>query len=288
MSSGISAIKHIITVVMENQEFVDSIFQSQAPFMWSLANPDGTGKYAFLSQYYAVGHPSLPNYLALTGGSTFGLTRDCEPDEGAQNTNSIASLLDKKGLHWRGYAESMPEPCYIEIVGDYYPKHNPFVYYMDIVNHPPYCDMHVVPLGDVNQKTGPFYADLKNGTMPNYSFVTPNNCNDANGCPLATGDAWLKTFISDITENEMVFRDTIIFVTFDEGTTEEGIGEGVGGGQVYCAIVGPPDIVKSGAVSSTEYSHYSTLATVEKVFDLGNLGRNDANATPIGTDVFVG
>jgi phosphatidylinositol-3-phosphatase len=286
-SSGISAIKHTIIVVMQNQEFVSSTFQSQAPFLWSLANPEGNGKYAFLSEYYAVSHPSLPNYLALTGGSTFGLTRNCEPDQCAQNATSVANLLEKKGLHWREYAESMVEPCEIEIIGDYYPKHNPFVYYMDIVNHGAYCDSHVVPLGDVNQKTGPFYADLKNGNLPSYSFVTPNNCNDAHNCPLSTGDAWLKTFISDITGNE-VFRDTVVFIVFDEGVTSRGFGEGIAGGQVYGAVIGPPEIVKPGAVSSTQYSHYSVLATIEKIFDLGNLGRNDAGATSMGSDVFTG
>src|SRR5271166_1417053 len=111
MPSG-RIVDHIITVMMENEEFSKTTFQSEAPYLWSLGNPDGTGTYGFLSNYFAVTHPSLPNYLALTGGSTFGVTTDCQPNECPQDESSIATLLDDKGLFWREYAESMPAPCW--------------------------------------------------------------------------------------------------------------------------------------------------------------------------------
>ena len=63
---------HIFVVVMENKEIGRMLGNRQAPYLNQLAN-----EYAVATRYYAVTHPSLPNYLALLGGDTFGVSENC-------------------------------------------------------------------------------------------------------------------------------------------------------------------------------------------------------------------
>lgn len=263
---------------MENEEESSVIGSVSAPYQNSLAS-----KYALAGQYYGVAHPSLPNYLALVAGSTFGVTSDCLPAACSQpgNVATVASLFDAHGLTWKEYAESMPANCSQtdSADGQYFAKHNPFLYFGSITGNSgigatsSYCDSHVVSLDQ-------FYLDLQAGKLPNYSFVTPNICDDAHSCPLSYGDSWLSTFVPKII-NSSSFASTVVFVVYDEGATSDTIG---GGGQVPCIVVSP--FAKAGYTSPVTYSHYSLLATVEAIFNLGSLGRNDTTATPM-TDLFT-
>ena len=164
----------------------------------------------------------------------------------------------------------------------YYPKHNPFVYFTDITgNHgsgatSSYCQSHVVPFTQ-------FAIDVANNNLPNYVFVTPNICDDAHDCSLATGDNWLASVVPQII-NSSEFASTVLFITYDEGSTNLGVQGSRGGGQVACIVVSP--FAKSGYQSQVQYSHYSLLATVEAIYNLGNLGRNDATAT-VMQDLFT-
>ena len=262
---------------MENEEYSSVIGNPSAPYQNSLAS-----SYALASDYFGVAHPSLPNYLALIGGSTFGVTTDCQPAQCSlpSNVTTIGTLLDSRHLSWREYAESMPTNCSQVISPDslYYPKHNPFVYFAAITGNDgtgatsSYCDSHVVSLSE-------FYADLQAGNLPNYSFVTPNICDDAHSCSLSTGDNWLSTFVPKITASSS-FASTALFIVYDEGGSNDTAG---GGGKVPCILVSP--FAKAGYVSNVGYSHYSLLATVEAIFNLGSLGRNDASASTM-SDLF--
>jgi phospholipase C len=263
---------------MENQEYGSVIGNSSAPYQNSLAS-----RYALAADYFGVSHPSLPNYLALIGGSTFGVTNDCLPAECSLPTNAatIASLLDAHNLSWKEYAESMPANCSQVNSPDglYFTKHNPFVYFGAITGDngtgraSPYCGTHVVSLDQ-------FFLDLQAGRLPSYSFVTPNICDDAHSCPVATGDRWLSTVVPKIV-NSSAFASTALFIIYDEGSAGDMVG---GGGHVPCILVSPFE--KAGYVSHANYSHYSLLATVEAIFKLGNLGRNDATASVMG-DLFT-
>jgi phosphatidylinositol-3-phosphatase len=273
-----SPISHVIIILMENEEESSVIGNSSAPYQNSLAS-----SYALAANYFAVAHPSLPNYIALVAGSTFGVNSDCLPSQCSlpRNVTTVAGLLDSHGLTWKEYAESMPINCsqFDSPGGLYFPKHNPFVYFVSITGNngtgPPssYCDSHVVSMDQ-------FYVDLQEGNLPNYSFITPNICDDAHSCPLSTGDQWLSSLVPKII-NSSSFASSAIFITYDEGATSDLRG---GGGQVPCILVSP--FAKSGYVSSAEYSHYSLLATVEAIFRLGSLGRNDSTASPM-SDLFT-
>ena len=168
------AIKHVIIVVMENEGYGSVIGNPSAPYQNQLAS-----QYALAANYFAVSHPSLPNYLALVAGDTFGVTSDCLPVQCALPNTTITSLLDGKGLTWKEYAESMPANCSQTDSPDglYVPKHDPFVYVDSVTGNSgsgvtsAYCDSHVVPFAQ-------FSKDLASSNLPSYSFITPNLCDD--------------------------------------------------------------------------------------------------------------
>ena len=277
-SPASGAISHVVVVLMENEEYGSVIGSPSAPYQNSLAST-----YALAADYTGVAHPSLPNYLALVAGSTFGVTSDCSPAQCSvpSSTTSVATLLDAHGLTWKEYAESMPAPCSQTDSPDglYVTKHDPFVYFDAITGNTgtgatsAYCNSHVASMTQ-------FYSDLQAGSLPSYSFITPNTCDDAHSCALAAGDTWLSTFVPKIV-NSSSFSSTALFIVYDEGSPNDLTG---GGGQVPCILVSP--FAKPGYVSHATYSHYSLLATVEAIFGLGNLGRNDATASPM-SDMFV-
>ena len=277
-SSASQPISHVIIILMENEEYSSVIGSAAAPYEDSLVS-----SYASAGDYFAVAHPSLPNYLALVAGSTFGVNSDCLPTQCGfpSSMTTIATLLDSHHLSWKEYAESMPANCSQVDSSDglYFPKHNPFVYFGAITGTNAtgtasnYCDSHVVSMDQ-------FYLDLQAGDVPNYSFITPNICHDAHSCPLETGDEWLSTVVPTIA-NSSSFASTALFIVYDEGSASDAT---LGGGQVPCILVSP--FAKAGYVSQVQYTHYSLLATVEELLNLGNLGRNDATATPM-TDLFT-
>lgn len=263
-------IRHVIIIVMENAEYSSVIGNSTStPYQNMLST-----KYALAGEYFATTHPSLPNYLSLVAGSYFGISSDCQPNECSQSGKSIVDLLNQRGFSWKEYAESMPTNCSQTISGLYYPKHNPFVYFTDITGNygsgqtSQYCKSHVIPLTQLS-------IDLVNNALPNYSFITPNICDDAHDCSLAAGDNWLRTLVPQII-NSPEFSSSVLFIVYDEGTTNFGVNGSQGGGHVACIVVSP--FVKKGYRSTTQYSHYSLLATDEAIFNLGNLGENDAKA----------
>jgi len=277
-SASSQQISHVIIILMENEEYSSVIGSTSAPYQNGLAS-----RYALAAGYFGVAHPSLPNYLALVAGSTFGVTSDCLPADCSlpSNVTTIATLLDSHHLSWREYAESMPANCSQANSPDglYFPKHNPFVYFSAITGDngsgsaSSYCDSHVVSMDQ-------FYLDIQSGNLPNYSFVTPNIYDDAHSAPLATGDQWLSTVVPKVISSSS-FATTALFIVYDEGSTNDTTG---GGGQVPCILVSP--FAEAGYVSNVEYSHYSLLATVEAIFNLGSLGRNDTAASPMA-DLFT-
>jgi phospholipase C len=272
-------VKHIVVIMMENKEYESVVGSPDAPYENALAS-----QYALAGNYSAVSHPSLPNYLALTAGDTFGVTSDCLPSECILPfaTTTLTNLLDAHHLSWREYAESMPVNCSQRTSTDglYEPKHNPFVYFARITGNygvgstSAYCDSHVVSMDQ-------FWTDSIRGNLPAYSMITPNVCDDAHSCQLSAGDKWLSTYVP-LMINSPSFPSMALFVVYDEGSSGQGFGLNAGG-HVVCLLLSP--FAKPGYVSNRQYSHYSLLATIEAIFKLGSLGRNDAKAN-VMSDLF--
>ena len=205
-------IQHVIVIIMENKGYTQIIGSSDAPYQNELAK-----KYASGSKYYGVYPESLPNYISIIAGYPY-LTKDKDPGTMAPlKEQTIVNLLQSKNLTWKGYFEDMPEVCYLKDSGKsgYIVHHNPFVYF-DIRND----DRCKNTVGLDN-----FYKDLSDNTLPNYSFVVPNNIHDSHDSTVADGDEWLSTFVPKII-NSTVFNNTALFIVYDEGQKHDKSGFG--------------------------------------------------------------
>ena len=239
---------------MENKGYSSVIGSGNAPFENSLAKQCGLA-----TDNNGVAHPSLPNYLAATGGSTFGVTDDASPSAHQLNINSIFGQLEQAGLTWRSYEESMPRNCDTTASGEYAVKHNPAAYYLAVRSA---CDADDVPL------EGVFDRDLAAGTLPSFSFVTPNLCNDSHDCSVRVGDQWLATWIPRILGGgNYASGNTLVVVTWDEA---EGSSN-----RIPMIVVGPT--VPAGTIATQRFDHYSLLRTTEDFFGLAHL-QNAASA----------
>src|SRR5256885_7138227 len=230
---------HVFTIVMENEESSSLIGNSAAPYINGLAN-----RYGLATQYYAISHPSLPNYLAMTAGSTFGITSDCTTCwVGATN---LADQIESSGRSWKAYMEGMPSVCF---VGDAYPymqKHNPWIYYNDIRTNAARCSAHVVPFTQLG-------ADLAGGSVANYVWITPNMCSDMHDCSIATGDSWLSQHVPAILNSAAYRNGGVLVITWDEGSTNAGCCTNASGGRIVTLVISP--LGQTGFKSSVPETH---------------------------------
>lgn len=260
---------HIFIIVMENHEASQIDGSRFAPYLNQLGQ-----EYARAANYYAVSHPSLPNYLALTGGDTFGISTDC--DQCYVNADNIASQIEKAGKTWKAYMESMPEPCDTVGASNYVVRHDPFIYYDNIRTTPASCK-NVVPLTQLTK-------DLGANSLPDFVWITPNVCNDMHDCGVIAGDSWLKTWVPKILASQAWKDNGVLFITFDEGTTRKGCCSYAAGGKVYTLVISP--LVRPGFVSNNPYDHYSLVKTIETAWNLPLLGKAASESTPLMSEFF--
>jgi hypothetical protein len=239
--------RHAIVVVFENHELPAILGSGEAPTFDALAR-----RGALLTHDDAVAHPSLPNYLALVSGSTQGITSDCT--DCVVHARSLADTLEAAHLTWKTYAEGLPAPGFAgPFAGRYAKKHDPFLYFADVAASGRRRS-NVVPFPQ-------FARDVRANRLPTFSLVVPDLCDDMHDCSVATGDAWLKREIAPL----LRLPGTVVFVTFDEGTSDEG-----GGGRVATLVLGP--LVRPGARYTAPTSHYGLLRTLEDAWGLPRLG----------------
>ncbi len=255
-SAGIS---HVVVVWMENRES-SAVTASTMPYLYGLSQTYGRA-----DGFYAVTHPSLPNYLAFWSGSTQGVTDDADHNLAAA---SLSSQMAAAGKSWRTYAQDYPAggcstgSAYSGgvdgpgVAGTYARKHNPAMSFT-FVSGSSQC-ANVQPL-----------ASFDPGV--NFAFVAPNLCNDMHDCSPAKGDAFLRAFLPGVfTAPE--WAHTLLIVSFDEGTTNVH-----GGGRVFTMVARQG---LDGVSSSTMHDHYGLLRTIEDIFGLPCLGAS-CDATPL-------
>ena len=250
-------ISHVIWIWFENHAAGEIVGNAAAPRSSLLARDCGLAE-----QYYAVAHPSLPNYIAATSGSTQGVKDDDVP---AAHPLRAVSLFEQASSA-RSYQESMPTRCASTETYPYAPKHNPEAYYVRIRER---CRAGDVPLGSTAH--GTFATALATGTLPAFSFVTPNLCNDMHDCSVATGDAWLGSWIAKITASASYRAgNTVVFVVWDED-------DGSADNRVPLIVISP--WTKPGTRSKTRFTHYSLLRTTEEILGLRTRLGHAASAT---------
>ena len=280
---------HIFLIVEENKAYEQIIGNPNAPVINRLART-----YGLASNYYGIVHPSEGNYVAMLGGSTFGIHDDAPFDadvntsgsHGVNHTISGRSLLDQleeKGLTWKGYFESIPSVGY---TGTDYPsvvdalyasKHNGFINYKKVQSDP----QELAKLVGIEQLT----TDLQTGKVPNYSHIVFNQCNEMHGlarCPdlqnlIATGDTIVGKTVEQITKSPLwkSTKNNAIVITWDEddGTKkstqgccgfEQNSQANFGGGHIATIVITNHGV--RGLVDPTLYNHYSLLRTTEAAF----------------------
>jgi phosphatidylinositol-3-phosphatase len=221
-------------IVMENRSY-DSVVG--LPYIRSLATASAT-----LTDYHAAGHPSLPNYLALTSGTTWGITDDgyhVLPEQ------DLGDQLTAAGVPWRAYMEGMGASCR-ESGGGYALKHDPFAYYGG------HCPASVVPLGGLA-------GDLAAASAPRFMWITPDLCHDMHDCSSVVGDAWLRRTVPSILAAPAM-SNGVLFLTWDEN-------DGGGSNQVLTLVLGS----RRPASPASPYSHAALLATVEDLLGVPRL-----------------
>jgi phosphatidylinositol-3-phosphatase len=241
-------VRHVIVVVMENRSFSEII--GRAPYITGRARHCGLA-----TDYRAITHPSLPNYLAMTSGSTHGIASDCSPAECSVRGKSIFSQVTAHHLGWRSYAGSMPTACETGSGGLYAARHVPAVYYLGVRS---ICPSHVVRLGRLG--SGRLHDALNGGRAPAYMFVTPNMCNDMHDCSVGAGDRWASRWIP-MMRRSRTYRagHTVILLTWDED-------DGSSGNRVPLIVISP--YTPAGRRSSRPLNHYSLLRACEHLLGI--------------------
>jgi len=253
---------HIAVIVMENEEYGDIIGSRSAPYLNTLAR-----RYGLASGMYAVTHPSLPNYLALTGGATFGIDSDCT--DCSVGATSIVDQLEPAHLSWRAYMEDLPEPCFTGAsAGDYAKKHDPFAYYTRITGNRARC-ANIVPLGRLA-------ADERSSTLPRFAWITPNLCHDMHDCSVSTGDRFLAGLVPALLRG--LGPRGLLFLTWDEGTSDDGCCRLASGGHIVTIVAGGGARPHARLAAPTD--QYSVLQTIEDLLGLRRLRGAACACTP--------
>jgi len=231
-----------------------------APYLNKLAKTS-----ALATHFYAITHPSLPNYLALLSGKRFdvGDCTDCHFD-----VPSLVDQMEAKSISWKAYIEGYPGNCFTgPSRGRYAKKHNPFVYFDDVVANPQRCARIV--------STDALTTDLRSRELPRFTWITPDMCNDAHDCPISTADTYVKGIVPKILD--ALGPRGVLVVTFDEGRTTAGCCEKAKGGHIATIVTGPG--AKPGTFAK-DADLYSLLRMIEDRWKLPRLGDAGCTCTP--------
>jgi hypothetical protein len=303
-TSDVGQLDHVFLIYMENKGAGDIVGSPNAPYINSLIdnNPHDTN-------YFALGHPSDPNYIRPLGGSDFGI--DYNPTGNAIDANSLMQEMDQANISWAGYAQSMPTPGDLVSSGDYSVDELPFAQFNYVFdNSPTYLQEHLLPLTQLS-------TDLQDPSkFPEFTWIAANEANNGEGpidslqgigqfiysqltdhqYNVAAADQFVQQEISTIesspTWNDPTQHDAII-LTFDEDNNNLSLGIGNEGNNVPMIII-PNGGAESGAngmesgpfTTDAYYNEYSLMATIEDALrttpgTLLPLTANDMYATPM-------
>ncbi len=295
-ASTVGALDHVFMVYMENKGYRDVVGSPNAPYINSLLDTYGAA-----TAYYALTHPSDPNYYPILGGSDFGFNYNCPTD--CIDQHNLADNIETAKKTWAGYAQGMSAAGpYVE-TADYAPDQLPFLAYHDIYDDPARAAAHLFPLTQLDK-------DLKSAdTTPNFVWFAANEANNMEGpvnsvggvlsyvaslltnrqYNIKAGDAFIRDTVSTIV-NSTVWQDSTqksaIFLTFDEDSNNLSLGFANEGNHVVTIVIPSPGAVTAGMRTGNftvdgYANHYSLLRTIEDSLGLPTLTANDAYAQPM-------
>ena len=276
--------QHVFWLIQENKSAKQIIGSKD----YSYLNQTLIQQCGLAKNYHSTSHPSLPNYLALTSGTTTGKAdrSNCQPKECPQPQDNLFGQVERSGKEWRQYAEAAAGNCDSAKSDAYEPEHAVPVYFTTIAAR---CKQWDVPLGTPDG--GALRSDIDKGSLPAFAFISPDGDHEAG----QSGDQWLNDWISRITAtSDYRSGNTAIFVTWDEGAgDDESSGE-------TCADITHADTsaypscwvpllvispsTRSGTTSTTFLTHYSLLATTEDLLGLSPHLGNAAGAPTLRSD----
>lgn len=311
---GVAHFDHIVVLTEENASAKNTFASdSKAVYLRSLAKQG-----VFLPNYYGTSHVSLGNYIAMVSGQVPNPTNttDClglslwtcvQPQTAQDGGRNLADQLEEAKLDWRSYQDGTTTPCFHATYSatdpspdlyqgnsttgakNYADRHNPFIYFANVIGDQPRCDAHQRPFTDLA-------TDLKNNALPAFSFITPDTCNDGHDSPcagqtaggLTTVDAFAKQHLPALIDY-LNKNNGLLIINFDEGgypssaaeatTTSTdyycaGCAGGGIGGRTGAILVSSR--LKGGTTDAHPYDHYSLLRTIEDSFGISeHLGRAD-------------
>src|SRR5881409_2577475 len=238
----------LVVVLMENKN-LDEVY-GPAPYMTQLAD-----QYAFSQGWSSITNPSQPNYIAIMGASTFGVSGDGNHPN--LNHPTLVDLIETSGHTWNAIAEGSGSGCSIN--PDRGEDHFPFLSYTTITGNAARCaNLHSGGPADV-------VTALNAGT--NFIWFTPNDGHNMHDNSVASGDSWLQSWVPQLL-SAMAGKHATLFITYDEGYASPPL--------VYSGFSGPA--AKQAYKSTTSYTHYSLLKLIEDVWGGGSLGQGDVNA----------
>jgi len=306
-TSDVGQLDHVFLIYLENKGVDDIVGSPNAPYLNSLINSE-----LYDSNYYALGHPSDPNYIRVVGGSDFGI--DYNPTGNVIDANSLMEEMDKAGISWAGYAQSMPTAGDITSSGNYSVDELPFAQFNYVAdNTPAYLQEHLLPLTQLSD-------DLKNPSQfPEFTWIAADEDHNGEGpidslqgiaqfiytqltdhqYNVEAADQFVQQEVSAI-ENSPTWTDSgekdAIIITFDEDNNNLSLGFGNDGNNVPMIIIPNGGAVASGMESgpftTDQYANeYSLMATIEDALrgnaapdatdPLAPLTANDEYATPL-------
>lgn len=235
-------------IVLENQNYTDVVGSKDAPYLNQTLISHGES----FTDYDGVAQPSLPNYLAMTSGDTHGKEGTDDITAGEIQGDNLFSQLSHAKFSWKAFQETLPSRCFRGVAAgtfpqDYALKHDPAMAYASVA-HSSLCQQ-VVP-----------FTELVPSHLPDFSFVTPNECDDAHSCAFPIADAWLAQHVPPLLQH-----GATVIVTFDEASDNPG-----SGGHIPMVIAGAG--AAKGTRNSDAYDHYSLLAGLETTFGVPLLG----------------
>jgi hypothetical protein len=302
-TSDVGQLDHVFLIYMENKGVGDIVGSPNAPYINSLINTED-----YDSNYFALGHPSDPNYIRPLGGSDFGI--DYNPAGNVIDANSLMQEMDQAGISWAGYAQGMPFPGDLTSSGDYAVDQLPFAQFSYVFdNTPAYLQEHLLPLTDLS-------TNLEDpNTFPEFTWIAADEANNGEG-PIDTPSGIAQFLISQFTnqqynvaaadqfvqqevsaiENSPTWTDSnekdAIIITFDEDNNNLSLGFGNEGNNVPMIVIPNEDAVANGGMESgpfttdAYYNEYSLMATLEDTLSptpgtLAPLTDNDMYAEPM-------
>jgi hypothetical protein len=254
-SAAIVPASKVLIVIEENHSVAE--MQTGMPYTFSLAQ-----KYGYATNHAAVGHPSLPNYLAIAGGSTFGVADDQAPAAHPINAQTVFGQALAGGRAAKTYVESASTACDMNGTSLYAVRHNPWLYFTPTAERTG-CTRYDVPFSS-------FSGDVAAGTLPNLGLVVPDLCNDAHDCPLSTADTWFQQRMQEVFNGpDWKAGRLVVILTADEA------GAGAASNTVLTVVIHRSQRHK---VVSTPLTHYSLTRLCDDIAHVPYL--NNAASAP--------